>query len=264
MTRVGLIRPHTIGGVTLVQCVALVPPFIFVALNAPEAYITHLVVALIVALTWEGLFAVLRKRGPSLHGITTALIVTVLIPPDLAVWPLLMTVSLGVVLGELVFGGRGFGFVNPAIVVLSLLLISYPQVQLPVPTQELALATFPGAVVLLMYGLISWRVILAVIFAATATLAMRGYGFEPEAIATALAFGLIFLICEPTSAASTNAGRWIYGGLAGGLVVLFAPEAALTSEAVVFASLIASVFAPLIDHLVVLTHSWFRRARQYA
>ncbi len=264
MMWMGSFRPQCVGGVTLTQTVALVLPVVFVARTAPGTYATLLVAALIAALVWEGLFAVLRRRGPSLHGLTTALIVTVLIPTDLAVWQLIVAVSLGVILGELVFGGRGFGFLNPATVALSLLLISFPQVQLPAPTQDLALATLPGAVVLLTLGLISWRTILAATFAAAALLAIRGHGVDPEAIATALAFGLIFLICDPTSAAATNAGRWIYGALAGGLVVLFSPDAALTSEAVVFAALMASVFAPLIDHLVVLTHSRLRRVRQYA
>ena len=263
MTRIGSLRPHSVAGVTLAQTVALVLPFVFVARPAVETYATILVAALIAALVWESLFAVLRRRGPSLHGLTTALIATVLIPSDIAVWQLVVAMSLGVVLGELVFGGRGFGFVNPATVALSLLLISFPQVQLPAPTQSLALATLPGAVILLALGLIAWRIILAAAISVVAMLLVRGHGIDPEAIATALAFGLIFLICEPTSAASTNAGRWVYGALAGGLVVLFSPDAALTSEAVVFAALMASVFAPLIDHLWVLTHSRLRRVRQY-
>ena len=264
MTLMGSLKPQSVAGVTMAQTVALVLPVVFVAQTAPGTYATLLVAALITALVLEGLFAALRRRGPTLHGVTTALIFTVLIPTDIAIWQLILAMSLGVVLGELVFGGRGFGFVNPATVALSLLLISFPQVQLPAPTQNLALATLPGALVLLSLGLISWRTILATTFAVAALLAIKGHGVDPEAIATALAFGLIFLICEPTTSASTNAGRWIYGALSGGLVVLFSPAAALTSEAVVFAALMASVFAPLIDHLVVLTHFRLRRARRYA
>ena len=86
-------------------------------------------------------------------------------------------------------------------------------------------------------------------------------GSDPAALGVALAFGLVFLIGHPVAAAATNAGRWIYGALAGGLIALFSQGGTDFAEAVVFASLMASIFAPLIDHLVGLGHAARRRRR---
>lgn len=258
---IGSLAPRSVASVTLLQTLALLPPAIITGLASPPAFATLLSVALAVALAWEALFAVLRKRALGLHGVTTALIVMILVPADLAVWPLVITVSLGVVFGEQVFGGRGFGFVQPAPVALSLLMISFFNVQLPEPTLALAVATLPGAAVLLIFGLLSWRVILGVIVAAVLALALRGTAIDPASLAVALTFGAVFLICDPTSSAATPAGRLVYGALAGGLVVVFSPIEAITTEALVFAALLASIFAPLIDHLAVLLHSYRRRSR---
>ncbi|NNK68721.1 MAG: hypothetical protein HKO95_18505 [Rhodobacteraceae bacterium] len=256
-----MIPPRSVAAVTLAQTVALVPPLAVLATTATGGFALPLFAALAFALGWEGLFALMRKRAPEAHGITTALIVVVLAPADLALWQLGFAVSLGVILGELVFGGRGFGFVSPATAALSLLVISFPQVELAQPTRDLALATVPGLVLLLVLGLISWRILVAVLVTVAVAFALRGAAFDPAALGTALAFGLVFLICDPVSAATTNAGRWVYGALAGALIIVFAGDNPITSEAVVFAALMSSVFAPLIDHLVVLAHTYQRQNR---
>jgi Na+-transporting NADH:ubiquinone oxidoreductase subunit B len=162
-------------------------------------------------------------------------------------------------LGEMIFGGRGYGFVSPAVVALCLTVFSCPQVQLSAPSQTVALAVLPGAVLLLLLGLISGRVILGVFAGVAAAMLLTGADIDVISIGTALSFGLIFLICDPTAAAATNPGRWLYGILSGALAVLFAAGGSLTPESVVFAAMMASVFAPLVDHLVVLAHSRWRR-----
>lgn len=248
-----------VAGVTFVQALALFPPSVVALLAAPGAYALHLVVAMSTALIWENIFGAVRKRGNSFHGVTTALTIVVFIPFDVAVWQLIVMLSLGVILGELVFGGRGFGFLNPATVALSLLVVSFPQMQLVASTPQLAIATLPGVALLFFVGLLSWRIVIATLFGATAVLALNGQPLDAVAICTAMTFGVVFLVCDPTAAAATNIGRWVYGFLAGALVVVFSASGNLTSEAIVFASLLASVFAPLIDHLVVLVHAQRRK-----
>lgn len=246
---------HGVSGVSLAQTIALLPPVVVVALADPARYAVALAAALLVTLAWEAIFAVVRKHPFSFNGLTTALIFVVMIPEVLPMWQLAMMLSLGVIFGELIFGGRGYGFVNPAVIALCLLVFSFPQVQLPVASQSLALAAVPGAILLLLLGLISERVIVGTLAGVVGLLFLAGTDVDILAIVTALGFGLVFLICDPTGAASTNPGRWIYGVLAGGLFVLFAGDDPLTSEAVVFAAMMASVLAPLIDHLVVLAHA---------
>jgi len=248
-------------GVTLAFGFALFLPGVAAAIESPADFGGRLLVALMTALIWENGFAAIRRKPFSFHGVTTAIVVAVLCPDGLAVWQLVLAMSLGVVLGELVFGGRGFGILNAAVVTLALLVFSFPQIDLPAASPALAMATLPGALALLALGLISWRVILAAVLAVVAVLAMGGHQVDLPGTVSALAFGLIFLICDPVAAASTYKGRWIYGALAGTLIVLLSPDAMLGAPSLIYAALIASLFAPLIDHLVVLDHARRRRAR---
>ena len=250
-----------VGAVTLLQIGALVLPVAVVAGTAPPAFGGLLAATAITALTWEAVFSALRGYPMSYHGISTALIVAILLPAEAPLWHVAIVLSLGVVLGELIFGGRGFGFASPAAVTLALMLISFPQSTLGTPTEGLALATLPGAALLLAFGLIPWRVVLAVFLAAFAAMALGGQEIDPMAVGVALAFGVTFVICDPVAAAATPPGQWFYGALCGGLIVLFSPPGVPVPEALVFAALLGSVFAPLIDHLVVLAHARRRRRR---
>ena len=251
-----------VTGATTAQVLALLAPFAVTLMQNGPAQGMILAAALAIVIFWEGLFGLLRHQMISMHGLTTALIVSVLVPPDLPLWQLGIALSLGVILGELIFGGRGFGFLNPATVSLSLLLFSFPQASLMEPTPALAIATLLGAALLLYLGLISWRVILGAGLAVVTLLAVQQQAVDAQGLATALAFGLVFLICDPNAAASTNPGRWAYGILTGALIILFSVgQLPLPTDAVVFAALLASVFAPLIDHLVILADAARRRSR---
>ncbi|PJI84371.1 Na+-transporting NADH:ubiquinone oxidoreductase subunit B [Yoonia maricola] len=245
----------SVTGVTLAQTVALVAPSVVTALANPTSYAVLLLTALLTVWFWEGLFAVLRKRKPGVHGITTALIIAVLAPPDLVLWQLAIALSLGVVLAELVFGGRGFGFLSPAVVAASLLVFSFPEVTLAPGKVNVALATIPGALLLLFLGLISWRILVGAAVGTGVLLMLSADGLNAPAIAAAMTFCLVFVVCDPTAASATNPGRWFYGLLTGGLIILFSDGPVPTTEGVVFAALIASIFAPLIDHLVVLVQA---------
>jgi Na+-transporting NADH:ubiquinone oxidoreductase subunit B len=179
-------------------------------------------------------------------------------------WQLAVAVSLGVVLGELVFGGRGFGFVNPAAATLALLVFSFPQLTLVAPEMTVALATLPGAVLLLVAGLISWRVLLATLLIALAAIGFTSTIWDPISLAITLSVGLVFLVAdplerslhEPRSLGLRRAGRFSCVPCSAG----FSMEG-LSAEAVVFAALLASLFAPLIDHLVVLANAYNRERR---
>ena len=80
-----------------------------------------------------------------------------------------------------------------------------------------------------------------------------------------LALGAVYLVSEPTSAAATNPGRWAYGLLVGMLIVVLgeAGPGIGSTAAVVFAALLGSVFAPLIDRVVVSLNVKRRRRRQW-
>jgi Na+-transporting NADH:ubiquinone oxidoreductase subunit B len=63
-------------------------------------------------------------------------------------------------------------------------------------------------------------------------------------------FGVFFVITEPVSASQTTGeGRWIYGIFFGIMVVVIRTFSAWP-EAVMFATLLANMFAPLLDYLI--------------
>ena len=144
------------------------------------------------------------------------------------------------------------------VVSLALLVFSFPGIALLGGEGWITAATLPGGFLLFAVGLISGRVLLAALAAALLAGVVQGGGLLPQAVAT-LAFGLVFLGCDPVGSASTRPGRWVHGALIGGLTVAFAGAAfpGLTSadpapgqNALVFAVLLAGVFAPLVDYLV--------------
>lgn len=65
------------------------------------------------------------------------------------------------------------------------------------------------------------------------------------------AFGTIFLATDPVSAPMTNTGRWIYGLLVGGFVILIRVMNATHPDGIMFAILLGNILAPLIDHAVI-------------
>ncbi len=77
------------------------------------------------------------------------------------------------------------------------------------------------------------------------------------------AFGLIFMVTEPVSAAHTNTGRWIYGALIGVMCVLIRVVNPAFPEGMMLAILFGNVFAPLIDYFVVKANIR-RRQMRYA
>lgn len=66
-----------------------------------------------------------------------------------------------------------------------------------------------------------------------------------------MAFGMIFMATDPVSAAMTNTGRWVYGGLIGFMAVLIRVVNPAFPEGIMLAILFGNIFAPLIDYFVV-------------
>jgi Na+-transporting NADH:ubiquinone oxidoreductase subunit B len=224
--------------------------------------------ALLVAVGWTLLFTRMRGKDMNWHAVPTAIIFSLLMPPEVPVWQALLALSFGVVVGEQVFGGRGYSFLHPAVAALAFLFFSFPATAAgQTDSQFVAAAVLPGAVLLLASGLISWRILLSVAVGFLGWMILKG-GLEVPSgavLTSGLALGAVYLVCEPTSAAATNPGRWTYGLLVGMLIVLLgeAGQGIGSTGAVVFAALLGSVFAPLIDHLVIRINVNRRKRRQW-
>ncbi len=133
------------------------------------------------------------------------------------------------------------------------------------------LAILLGAVVLIVTGIGSWKIMLSTIaggvvmglilniFAGSAGLSPEvatyfSLPFWQHLIIGGFAFGAIFMATDPVSAAQTEKGKWIYGFLIGILAILFRVVNPAFPEGMMLAILLMNTFAPLIDHYVVKSH----------
>lgn len=75
------------------------------------------------------------------------------------------------------------------------------------------------------------------------------------------AFGMVFMVTDPVSAAMTRKGKWIYGGIVGAIAILVRTVNPAFPEGVMLAILLGNCFAPLIDYYVVKGNITRRKLR---
>lgn len=126
-----------------------------------------------------------------------------------------------------------------------------------------ALACLIGALILIVTGVGSWRIMVSVLGGATITAFLLNLlagenlpgilSLPPHyhLIMGGLMFGAIFMATDPVSAARTARGKWIYGFLIGVFTILIRLWNPAYPEGVMLAILFLNIFAPLIDHYVV-------------
>ncbi|MEQ1637539.1 MAG: NADH:ubiquinone reductase (Na(+)-transporting) subunit B [Methylococcales bacterium] len=65
------------------------------------------------------------------------------------------------------------------------------------------------------------------------------------------AFGMVYMATDPVSAAMTDTGRWLFGGLVGLMTVLIRVVNPAFPEGIMLAILFSNMFAPTIDYFVI-------------
>jgi len=129
-----------------------------------------------------------------------------------------------------------------------------------------------GAVYLVFSGSASWRIMLGSFFGMVATVLLLNYLGPADDPMYALpwtwhfviggwAFGTVFLATDPVAAATTNPGRWGFGIMVGVLTIIIRVTNPSYYEGVVFAILLACIFSPLYDFVVVERNIKRRRQR---
>ncbi|MDD4644681.1 MAG: NADH:ubiquinone reductase (Na(+)-transporting) subunit B [Bacteroidales bacterium] len=123
-----------------------------------------------------------------------------------------------------------------------------------------ALAILIGAIILVVTGIGSWKIMLSVVagglfmggvlnlWGANTYMQMPFYN---HLVLGGFAFGAVFMATDPVTGAQTETGKWIYGFLIGLMAILIRVVNPAYPEGVMLAILLMNVFAPLIDHLVV-------------
>lgn len=117
-----------------------------------------------------------------------------------------------------------------------------------------------GAILLIVTGVASWKIMLSIVIGAGATgllfnlVGANEYMAMPfwhHFVLGGFAFGTVFMATDPVSAAQTSCGKWVYGLLIGILAMIFRVLNPAFPEGMMLAILIMNSFAPLIDHFVV-------------
>jgi Na+-transporting NADH:ubiquinone oxidoreductase subunit B len=136
------------------------------------------------------------------------------------------------------------------------------------------LACLIGAVILVVGGVGSWRIMASMLAGAMALAALLYavgsetnlvFGMPPQwhLVLGGFALGLVFMATDPVTAAITNVGQYIYGALIGVLVILVRVFNPGFPEGTMLAILFGNTFAPLIDYYVVRANIK-RRALRHA
>ncbi|MBI5010018.1 MAG: NADH:ubiquinone reductase (Na(+)-transporting) subunit B [Bacteroidia bacterium] len=122
------------------------------------------------------------------------------------------------------------------------------------------LAILIGAVILIVTGIGSWKIIVSTFAGGLAMglllnlFAVNSYMEIPayyHFVMGGFAFGAVFMATDPVSGSQTETGKWIYGFLIGVLSILIRVLNPAYPEGVMLAILLMNVFAPLIDYYVV-------------
>ena len=236
------------------------------------------------SLVWHLGFALTRSRpldsGWVMHGWLFAL----LVPYDLPLTLAAVGISVGVLLGSLMYGGTGRYLVSPALVGVVLVSLSYPDAFAATENNSLwarlsaggpppdvawaqafltqdsvatgavsAAACLLGALILALVGVTSWRIIVGALLGAALAAALfdlagnDGVPVHWHWIAGVFPFYIAFVATDPTVAPVTRPGRWLYGGLIGALTVTIRVAAPDHPEGTIGACLVVSLFVPLID-----------------
>ncbi|MDR2009170.1 MAG: NADH:ubiquinone reductase (Na(+)-transporting) subunit B [Bacteroidales bacterium] len=135
------------------------------------------------------------------------------------------------------------------------------------------IAILIGAVVLLVTGIGSWRIMLSVVLGGSIMgLIFNAINMNPameipwyeHLILGGFLFGTVFMATDPVTATQTNKGKYIYGFLIGVLAILIRVANPGYPEGMMLAILLMNVFAPLIDHMIVQSNIKKRQKRTVA
>tara|TARA_Y100000739_G_scaffold156849_1_gene135489 strand:- start:1611 stop:2822 length:1212 start_codon:yes stop_codon:yes gene_type:complete len=84
------------------------------------------IVSYAVGLFVEFIFAVIKGHEVEEGYLVTGMLVPLIVPVDLPLWMLAVSVIFGVVIGKEVFGGTGMNILNPALTIRAFLFFAYP------------------------------------------------------------------------------------------------------------------------------------------
>ena len=132
-----------------------------------------------------------------------------------------------------------------------------------------------GALIILVTGVASLRIMVGILIGAFLTATLFNYigsetnnmfsmPFEWHAVLGGFAFGTVFMATDPVSSSFTSKGKWAFGILIGVMVILIRTVNPAYPEGMMLAILFANCFAPLFDYLATKRNIKRRLARVQA
>ena len=134
------------------------------------------------------------------------------------------------------------------------------------------IAILIGAIILLITGIASWRIMLSVflggglmglVFNLIGANEYMQLPFYYHYLMGGFVFGAVFMATDPVTAAQTNVGKWIYGFLIGVFAVMLRVVNHAYPEGMMLSILLMNCFAPLIDHCVIARNIKMRQKRAH-
>ena len=124
-----------------------------------------------------------------------------------------------------------------------------------------------GALILLITGIASWKIMLSVFVGGAVTAAMfhaadmTSIPWYEHLFLGGFCFGAVFMATDPVTSARTETGKYIYGLLIGVMAVIVRVMNPGYPEGMMLAILFMNMFAPLIDYCVVQRNVSMRAKR---
>ncbi|MEP3435748.1 MAG: RnfABCDGE type electron transport complex subunit D [Hoeflea sp.] len=245
--------------VALVLLAAVMPMALAWLWYGGTAALGRLVLTLSLSGLWHLVFMLARAQQPSFAGALTALAVAMMAPPDLSMFQMVLAISFGSVMAELVMGGWGRNVLNPATVTLAFLGFGFPAAAWPELPLPVAWAAIPAALIGIVAGVLPARIVVGA--ALVGGLAYWA-GLPMKPLLPAAGIALVLLVADPVASASTRMGGWLNGLLYGALMVLFAAwwDLAAPMQMAVSAALLVSLAAPLLDEIAIA--AWLARRKR--
>ena len=264
-----------------------------------------IVVSYAVGLGIEFAFAIARGHAVNEGYLVSGMLIPLVMPVDVPLWMVGVSVAFAVVIGKEVFGGTGMNILNPALTARAFLFFAYPTQMsgdkvwvadaatvdgvsgetvlgtlaagsktdfsqmnmligdIPGSIGETSvIAILLGALLLVVTGIGSWRIILSTIIGGAVmglifnNFAVEGnelmaFNWVDQLLVGGFMFGAVFMATDPVSAAQTNKGKWIYGFFCGFFAIMIRVFNPAYPEGMMMAILFMNVMAPTIDHYVV-------------
>lgn len=240
---------------------ALVPPLLvrFYADGSDVAVqrLGLMVFVLGIVYGWHAVFAK-RMGRPDASQLHFAMLFTVFLPGPVGWGGAALVVTFGWVFGREIFGGQNV--LSPALLALAFAIFSFPDggyqvldIQATAPAPLLALACVPGAGLLLWKKALAWPVVVGAALGVglgAGMMAMPTSMLLDHVILGTFSIGIFFIAAAQDCAPRKVAARWLYGALVGVLIIVIRLANPAGPDGVVFALLLATLFAPLLDRAV--------------